>query len=92
MPPRRLEAGSDCPDIIAFRNILRSYEQEHGLKHGSADYAILDVGDRKIDLHFFSHGEYEVTRSLETGCHELMKAISELTGGGCAARSLCKRL
>lgn len=69
-----------APDIIAFRNILRSYEQEHGLKHGSADYAILNVGDRKNDLHFFSHGEYEVTRSLETGCHELMKAISELTG------------
>ena len=69
-----------APDIIAFRNILRSYEQEHGLEHGAADYAILDVGDRKIDLHFFSHGEYEVTRSLETGCHELMKTISELTG------------
>lgn len=69
-----------APGVVAFWNILRSYEQKNGIAHGSADYAILDVGDRKIDLHFFARGEYEVTRSLDTGCHDLMETISEITG------------
>lgn len=69
-----------APEVIAFRTIIQDFEKRHSIEKGSRDYVILDAGDRTINLHFFPKGEYEITRSMEPGCHELAKAYAEAVG------------
>lgn len=69
-----------APEVMALRNILQDYERRHNIERGSQDYVILDAGDRTIDLHFFPKGEYEITRSMEPGCHALSKAYADAIG------------
>ena len=68
------------PDICAFRNLISQYEKRNQLTHGEQDYAILDMGNRSIKLHFFAKGEYEVTRNMQTGCIDAIRAYAEYTG------------
>lgn len=68
------------PDVAALRNILREYEAREGIPNGTKDYAILDLGDQSAQLHFFSAGEYEVTRSLDVGCLSIAEGIGSITG------------
>lgn len=35
------------------------------------DYAILDLGTRAMRIHFFRHGIYDITRTMEPGCEEI---------------------
>ena len=69
-----------APDIVGFRNILRRYEHVSGAESGVQDYAILDLGDRTLKFHFFTRGEYEITRILEPGCRAVTEAMAEASG------------
>lgn len=75
-----LKLAALMPDICAFRNILAGYERREQLIHGEQDYAILDLGNRTIKLHFFAKGEYEVTRNMQMGCSDIIRAYAEHTG------------
>lgn len=44
------------------------------------DYAILDLGNTAIKIHFFTKGQYEVTRSMDFGVGVAAERISEETG------------
>lgn len=68
------------PDVAAFRNILRDYEERENIPNGSKDFAILDLGDQAAQIHFFSAGEFEVTRSLDEGCFAIAETIGSATG------------
>lgn len=35
------------------------------------DYAILDLGTQALRIHFFRHGIYDITRTMEPGCEEI---------------------
>ncbi len=69
-----------APDVIAFRNLLRAYGEDRMKADVHKDYAILDLGDESAHLHFFTNGEFEVTRSLDTGCLALVEPIAAATG------------
>lgn len=44
------------------------------------DYAILDLGDTSVKIHFFTRGTYEVTRSMDFGVLAASQRISEEEG------------
>ena len=44
------------------------------------DFAILDLGDVSLKLHFFTKGQYEVTRSMDYGVGAASERISEESG------------
>ena len=44
------------------------------------DFAILDLGDTALKIHFFTKGQYEVTRSMDFGIGSASERISEETG------------
>ena len=44
------------------------------------DFAILDLGDVSMKLHFFTKGQYEVTRSMDYGVGAASERISEESG------------
>ena len=44
------------------------------------DFAILDLGDTSLKIHFFTRGQYEVTRSMDFGIGMAAERISEETG------------
>ena len=69
-----------APDVIAFRNMLRVYNERQKQEIGHKDYVILDLGDESAHMHFFTNGEFEVTRSLDTGCLNLVEPIATATG------------
>lgn len=69
-----------APDVIAFRNLLRVYGAHQTEESGKKDYVILDLGDESAHLHFFTNGEFEVTRSLDTGCLSLVEGVATDTG------------
>lgn len=68
------------PDVMAFQNLFEDYEKRHGISRGTKDYVVLDLGDGKIDIHFFTKGEYEITRSMEPGCHAIYEEAAKTTG------------
>ncbi|MCF0146113.1 MAG: pilus assembly protein PilM [Eubacterium sp.] len=69
-----------APEFMAFRNLILEEERRRGIEHGSRDYAILDIGDLSIKIHFFTKGEYEVTRALDYGCRTFAQACAEEAG------------
>jgi len=69
-----------APDVMAFTYIFREYERRNQTEHGTKDYVVLDLGDSKVELHFFSGGEYEITRSMEPGCRAIYDKVAEITG------------
>lgn len=69
-----------APDVIAFRNLLRVYNERKTQDTGHKDYVILDLGDESAHMHFFTNGEFEVTRSLDTGCLTIVEPIAAATG------------
>ena len=44
------------------------------------DFAILDLGDTSLKIHFFTKGQYEVTRSMDFGIGAATERIAEETG------------
>lgn len=44
------------------------------------DYAILDLGNTAVKIHFFTRGFYEVTRSMDLGVEAAAERITEETG------------
>lgn len=44
------------------------------------DFAILDLGNTSVKLHFFTKGQYEVTRSMDYGVGAASERISEESG------------
>lgn len=44
------------------------------------DFAILDLGDTSVKLHFFTRGQYEVTRSMDYGIGSAVQRIAEESG------------
>jgi type IV pilus assembly protein PilM len=71
-----LRATLIAPEIAAFRNIIKDYEEVNGITE-KRDYAILDIGHRTIKLVFFTKGEFEITRIMEPGCHAIMDSMAE---------------
>lgn len=69
-----------APDVMAFQNLFEDYERRHGIARGTKDYVVLDLGDGKIDIHFFTKGEYEITRSMEPGCHAIYEEAAKTLG------------
>lgn len=65
-----------APAVLAFRNIIKDHEQVRGITE-KQDYAILDLGHKSIKLHFFTGGEYEITRTMEPGCEVFTETASE---------------
>ncbi len=68
-----------APDYCAIRNIIKDYEEVNDLKE-PGDYAILDIGHKTVKLYFFTKGEYEITRVMESGCEEIDRHIAETQG------------
>lgn len=67
------------PNVIGFQRIIQRYDQLYNLQ-GKKDFAILDMGDHSFAIHFFHHGVYEITRSLEPGASQIISLLSENTG------------
>ena len=44
------------------------------------DFAILDLGWRTTRVDIFKDGAYEVTRTIETGAEQIIRAVAELKG------------
>lgn len=65
-----------APDYCALRNIIKDYEEVKGIEE-PGDYAILDIGHKTVKIYFFTKGEYEITRVMETGCREIDRYIAE---------------
>lgn len=75
-----LKLVSLAPEMAGFARILRVFEQVNGMEPYQADYAVLDLGDRSIKIHFFSRGVYDVTRNIEPGIRRLVDTVSEQEG------------
>lgn len=67
------------PDVVGIQRILSRYNQLYSVPLDK-DYAILDMGDQSFKIHFYNHGVYDVTRSLEPGGYSFAQTISEITG------------
>lgn len=65
------------PGVIGLQRILQKHNQHFSVP-AEKDYAILDLGDNSFKIHFFKHGIYDVTRSLEPGAREFAETISEI--------------
>ncbi|ETP71957.1 Tfp pilus assembly protein, ATPase PilM [Lachnospiraceae bacterium JC7] len=75
----RLNAVGLVPDVIGIQRILIRYNQLYSVQRDK-DYAILDMGDQSFKIHFYNHGVYDVTRSLEPGGYSFAETISSITG------------
>lgn len=74
----RLNLVGLVPEAIGLQRIIQRYNEAGGIT--DKDYAVLDLGDRSLKLHFFKNGVYEITRNLEPGCHDIANAVAELEG------------
>jgi len=70
-----LKLVSAAPEYAAFRNIIKDYDEVHNVPDD--DFAILDIGHLTCRLNFFTKGEYEATRIIETGGEALTRYIAE---------------
>ncbi len=75
----RLTAIGLVPEVVALQRIIGRYNALLQVP-ADKDYAILDMGDRSFKLHFFRHGIYEVTRSLEPGARHIAELAAEARG------------
>ncbi len=75
----RLTAVGLVPEVVALQRIVGRYNALFQVPEDK-DYAILDMGDRSFKLHFFRHGIYEVTRSLEPGARQIAELAAEARG------------
>ncbi|OON87362.1 hypothetical protein BXO88_03555 [Oribacterium sp. C9] len=75
----KLKAVGLVPDVIGIQRILGRYNQLFDVPKDK-DYAILDMGDQSFKIHFYNHGVYDVTRSLEPGGYSFAETISGITG------------
>lgn len=62
------------PDVLAIRAILMN---SPAAAAGKKDYAVLDIGHSATRIHFYSGGEYDITRTLDTGSRQLARMIAE---------------
>lgn len=75
----KLNAVGLVPDVIGIQRILKRYNQLYSVPEDK-DYAILDMGDQSFKIHFYNHGVYDVTRSLEPGGYSFAETISSING------------
>lgn len=68
------------PEELCLRRILLQHEERSGCSHGEQDYAVLDLGEDANKMHFFTKGEFDVTRTMEPGCRQITEAISNASG------------
>lgn len=75
-----LKLRAIVPEELCYGRLLRNHEVKQAMTPGEKDYVILDLGHGSLKVHFYRRGIYEVTRSLEPGCNQLITAISNATG------------
>jgi type IV pilus assembly protein PilM len=62
------------PDVLAIQSILM---KSSAAAAGKKDFAVLDIGHSATRMHFYSGGQYEITRTLDTGSRQLAGMIAE---------------
>lgn len=62
----KLKLVGIVPFAVGLQRIL-----ERAMNGEAKDYAVLDLRNRAVMVHFFSHGVYEITRTMEPGCKEI---------------------
>lgn len=67
------------PKPLCFQRIIRHYNELCGIAM-EKDYALLDIGERAIRIHFFSSGYYETTRTLDGGGSLYVDRVSAISG------------
>ncbi|NWO21904.1 pilus assembly protein PilM [Oribacterium sp. oral taxon 102] len=67
------------PEPLAYQRLLRHYNEANAVSMDQ-DYAVLDMGEQALRIHFFSEGWYETTRTLETGGRNVVERVSERSG------------
>ena len=63
------------PDVCAFRNIIRQYEERNEVHPES--YCIVDFGHSSVRVHLYKGSVYETTRVIEFGGNTLDSLIAE---------------
>ena len=65
-----------APENRALENVAKYLKPE--MTEG--DYALLDLGAGATRVDIFSKGVYEVTRSIDIGCHSVAQVVSDAFG------------
>lgn len=60
------------PFPIGLERIL-----EHAGGEEKKDFAVLDLRNRAVMIHFFKNGIYDMTRNMEPGCEEIMQLMDQ---------------
>ncbi len=68
------------PANMPLLKVLEKKIKESTGENGPQDFAILDLGDTSIKIHFYTKGQYEVTRSMDYGLAMASERISEEWG------------
>ena len=68
------------PANVPLRRYLESRIKQVPEGEVPQDFAILDLGNTSVKIHFFTKGQYEVTRSMDLGVGSAADRISEETG------------
>lgn len=69
-----------APGVLALQRLLEVHEDDTTYEDGALDYAVLDLAHTTFKLHFFSDGQYEITRAMNAGGRDIVKIISDVTG------------
>ena len=64
------------PDVLGLQAVIMGNETEGEHK----DYAVIDLGHTDTRIYFFSHGAYEITRTLNNGCPAMVQAVVDEKG------------
>ena len=76
----KLKLKGIAPANVAIDNLFISYCRKHELVKEERDFAILDMGDSALKIHFFTKGVYEVTRTMDDGIYEIISQAAEENG------------
>lgn len=76
----KLKITQIAPVNVPISQVLRQYEKARGIEQGTKDIAFLGLGNSSVRLHFFTKGEYEMTRSMDLGVGAAVSRIMEETG------------
>ncbi len=76
----RIHVESIQPANMPLFRVLEKKIKESSGENGPQDFAIVDLGDTSIKIHFFTKGQYEVTRSMDYGFAMASERISEELG------------
>ena len=76
----RLRMRSITPGSAALNTILTAHFRSGDHNYAEHEYAILDLGDDSIKVHFFSKGTYQITRSMDINMNRLIQAVMDETG------------